>query len=61
MLASSARTGERLVHPGPDEPADWTDMSMEEMTDTLTPDQLAAEEAYERRLREPEEKGTEKR
>jgi hypothetical protein len=56
MLAGSARTGERLVHPEHNEPEDWRDMSMEEMEETLTPDQLAAEEAYERSLREPEEK-----
>ena len=54
LLASSVRTGERLVHPEPEEPGGWQGMSMEEMNDTLTPDQLAAEDAYERELRERE-------
>jgi len=55
LLASSVRTGERLVHPEPAS-AGWEDMSMEEMDETLTPDQLAAEETYEQSLREPNRK-----
>lgn len=60
LLAGSVRTGERLVEPTPDysdEPA-WARMSSKEMAATLTPDQLAAEETFERSLREKERDGS---
>jgi hypothetical protein len=59
LLAGSVRTGERLVHPAPDysdEPA-WARMSSKEMAATLTPGQLAAEEAFERNLPETKKNG----
>jgi hypothetical protein len=52
-LFIAAETGESLVHRDSDEPHD---MTMKEMRETLTPDQLAVEEEYERRLREQEKR-----